>query len=320
MEVIDEYEVSKGAPIDIALAREFIGLAEPPIEVNEIEFIGHGMASCAYRVNGSLVFRIAKNRQAEKSLRKECLFLPYLRHHLDLHGCTAIEIPRIAHIAASDSGSPCSGVGYASIEGMFLSGVSWTELTAEEKRTLVYDFAQFLKALHSVPIERGKDCGLDIEQPLTFYEHYRKFFTEELAAGFSNGELEVLESIFSRLRSYLTNNPPQLCVAHGDISPDHILIDPHSKRLKGVIDFGDLKIADSDWDLIYMEEDFEEEFFDMLLSYKVTSTPKNELLWKLNVYRMCLMSIFIQEGLAQSNSIKTNMGWRFVRQQLQDLQ
>ena len=42
---------------------------------------------------------------------------------------------------------------------------------------------------------------------------------------------------------------------HGDLSPDHFLIDSETKDLTGIIDFGDIAICDPDYEYLYIFED-----------------------------------------------------------------
>jgi aminoglycoside 2''-phosphotransferase len=48
----------------------------------------------------------------------------------------------------------------------------------------------------------------------------------------------------------------QPAVLHGDLSPDHFLADTEQARLTGVIDWGDARIGDPAWDLVYIYEDY----------------------------------------------------------------
>src|SRR5512145_904359 len=48
----------------------------------------------------------------------------------------------------------------------------------------------------------------------------------------------------------------QPSLLHCDIGPGHVLYDPQTKNLTGVIDFGDIVIGDPARDFIYIYEDF----------------------------------------------------------------
>ena len=43
---------------------------------------------------------------------------------------------------------------------------------------------------------------------------------------------------------------------HGDLSPDHILADAGRAGLAGIIDWGDARLGDPAWDLVYIREDY----------------------------------------------------------------
>jgi aminoglycoside 2''-phosphotransferase len=69
--------------------------------------------------------------------------------------------------------------------------------------------------------------------------------------------------VASRFDAYL-NTPryfsyaPQL--VHGDLSPDHFILDSETYRLSGIIDFGDLCVTDPDYEYLYILEDGGEAF------------------------------------------------------------
>lgn len=305
----DDYEFSKGKPYSLAEAGPIIALSQPRLEVDSLEFIGHGMASCAYLVNHRYVFRLPKNKEASESLSREVCLLPQLKQHIQ------ISIPDIEFIIPESSTFGKVGVGYKAIEGEPLSESCWQALKAEQRQLLVQDFARFLCDLHSFPVE-STSCALKTEHSKQTYSKYQNYFQEKLFPYLSKAEQKTVDNLFDQYLSDEENFRYQPSLVHGDISPDHILIDPVSGHLRGIIDFGDLKIADPDWDLIYLHEDFDKDFADRLLACKVTTTEPARLLVKVSLFKMCVLTAFIEDGQKESNKTKLNMGWRFLRENI----
>jgi aminoglycoside 2''-phosphotransferase len=55
-------------------------------------------------------------------------------------------------------------------------------------------------------------------------------------------------------------------LVHGDLTQEHVLFNPETKRITGVIDFSDVVITTPMLDLVYVYGAYGEEFFERLLS------------------------------------------------------
>src|SRR5690606_32545940 len=63
----------------------------------------------------------------------------------------------------------------------------------------------------------------------------------------------------------LDPHPLPRVLLHGELSPDHVLYDEAAGKVTGVIDFGDMAIGDPAWDLVYLYEDYGEDFLTRAL-------------------------------------------------------
>jgi Ser/Thr protein kinase RdoA (MazF antagonist) len=59
-------------------------------------------------------------------------------------------------------------------------------------------------------------------------------------------------------------------LVHGDLSQDHVLFDPESGRITGVIDFSDAIITTRLLDFTYLYHSYGRDFFEHLISYYPT--------------------------------------------------
>jgi aminoglycoside phosphotransferase (APT) family kinase protein len=67
--------------------------------------------------------------------------------------------------------------------------------------------------------------------------------------------------------------PPAL--THGDLSSGHVLFDPATLRITGIIDFSDAVITTPLLDFVYQFGAYGPEFFDLLLNhYKVDASER----------------------------------------------
>lgn len=309
----DEYELSKGQPYSLEEARRIITLSTPHLSPTSINFVGHGMASCAYLVNDAYIFRLPKNSVAAASLKRESCVLPRLKSRL------STRIPEIKYRILEPSALSEFATGYELIKGTPLSQTGWQSMSNQSQATSIRELAKFLTDLHALPPTEFKDCALPEEENRTFYAKYKEYFQTEILPHLSSVERKAVISIFEQYLADERNFQYQPALVHGDMSPDHILIDPDSGKLHGIIDFGDLKITDPDWDLLYLHEDFHADCANLLFSHAVTSTEPERLQIKLKLFKLCLMTIFIREGTQEKSQTKTAMGWRFVRQAISAL-
>lgn len=222
----------------------------PHFAVRHYRALGEGWMSRALLVNDTHVFRFAKLPEASADLLKEAALLPAIAERVEL------EIPRFELVGRQRSGLVF--VAYPVVGGEALEEQQWPELPAGGA-TVARQLATFMNALNEVPITLAEKAGLtphdhrvDAEQqrralesflpelPTTVQRYVSRRFAEFLAT----------DSYFQR--------PARLI--HADLSPDHLLFDAARERLRGVIDFGDLRLADPDYEYVYVLEDLGADF------------------------------------------------------------
>jgi aminoglycoside phosphotransferase (APT) family kinase protein len=110
----------------------------------------------------------------------------------------------------------------------------------------------FLTALHAFPVEEAKRLGAEVSRVEESWEGIRANALECLELATSLAPAEQIQ----RVRSYLEELTPlaappwPLSVVHQDLSAEHVLIDASGTRLTGVIDWGDVAIADPTIDFV----------------------------------------------------------------------
>ncbi|MFA6424462.1 MAG: aminoglycoside 3'-phosphotransferase/choline kinase family protein [Candidatus Magasanikbacteria bacterium] len=126
--------------------------------------------------------------------------------------------------------------GYKYITGIPLSKKILNKLSASEKESLAKQLAQFVNELHSFPIKVAEKNNVSV-------------------------------------RNNSKTNISKLVLTHQDLIDEHILINIKTKKVVGIIDFGDLQIADPTYEFSRIWR-FGEEFLDLLLKYYKTSDKK----------------------------------------------
>ena len=225
-------EVVVSPELALELVREqFPGLGRT------IEPIGYGWDNTAYLVDGDIVFRFPRREIAVLLITRELRVLPALAPRLPL----PIPVPR--WVGTPSPGFQWPFAGYRHIPG-------WTAdlafLSSAERRAAAPVLAEFLRVLHSIPLE-----GLDLpDDELNRADSARRM---PLLAGW----LQELESagIITDGRPWLRlfeanppEPPPHPVPIHGDLDERHILVD-EANRVCGVIDWGDMHAGDPALDL-----------------------------------------------------------------------
>lgn len=240
----------------LAQIRRLVAKFYPNFEIKNLSSIGEGMDSVAYLVNDSMIFRFPKNSQVRNNLQNEVSILPILRPHLQ------VEIP-VFSVVAEDF----SFVGYKRIEGEFLTKKLFDSFKKSTQDNIQLSLAKFLVALHQTDLA---DLLAHRLEPQDFAASYKTDLEDSRQYVFpllSHSERVYVEELFEEYLNNTNNFSGKPVLLHNDLSSDHILIDPQTRKLRGIIDFGDIGIGDGDYDLMYFLDDFGEEFVCSFLKF-----------------------------------------------------
>lgn len=218
--------------------------------------IGEGMDSLAFLVNDSLIFRFPKDQEIRINLRKEICALPILEPQLE------VKIPKFKYI-----GADASFVGYEKIEGEMLTKELFYSFSPNQQKALQKSLAEFLQTVHRQNIAKFTACGIEIQDCRAEYE-----------SDFANIRKYVFPLVSSQTQQFITqqfhgylndekNFSFQPVLLHNDLSADHIFVDSERAQVTGIIDFGDIGIGDGDYDLMYLLDDYGEDFVRSFLNF-----------------------------------------------------
>lgn len=270
--------------MSVGCARAEIERAFPALAVHEIGFLGAGMDSAAYLVNGALVFRFPKDEAVSRALSREIALLPKLADRLP------VAIPRFEYVGRQ-APSGLLFVGYPLIPGEPLTPEAFTSLAAARQESVLDTLAAVLCGVHSFPSEEAVAAGVE---PLSTRDRVRARWSEAhakivtlLTPDDSRALARLVESFIADEANF--EAPP--CLLYADFAPEHLLHDPASGALTGLIDWGDMTIGDPDYDLLYLYQDYGEGFVRRLATRNLTPDRPNpdteRLIAKLRVFNAC---------------------------------
>jgi aminoglycoside 2''-phosphotransferase len=210
-----------------------------------------GFSNLVYELGDGNVRRVPRTPEARETCLRQCRFLPRLASYLPV----LIPVP-----------SDCDGamMVYRKLEGQPLQPKMLEHLDAAQ---LARDIASFMCALHTLPAQDAVSWGIPAISR-----------TAQLLAAADR----VLPAIPSEFRSTalmwrerFVELPHADAPIHGDLWHENILIDQHSGRLSGVLDFDEASIGDPAWDLatqLHCGRAFAKLVFDAY-------SPKDPTLW-----------------------------------------
>jgi aminoglycoside 2''-phosphotransferase len=211
---------------------------------SDFEPFGSGDFCLAFR-NGNEVIRMARRLDAAGALERESCVLAKIAPRLPL------PVPRPTYHAPD--GSPPFTV-HDEIVGEILTREDWEGMPPSSRGKAASDLASFLKTFHALPIEIGLECGL-VQIDAAEMAHS----LQQEAADTIHPFLEpAVQRKFDQILETWSSQPEvwRPGLLHCDIGPGHVLYDPSTLQLTGVIDFGDLVIGNPARDFIYIYEDF----------------------------------------------------------------
>lgn len=210
----------------------------------DLEPFGYGDFCLAFR-RGDQVIRIARHIEAAEALKREACILPKIAPLLTL------PVPQPTYHAPQ--GAPPFTI-HQEIVGELLTREAWEGMPASARAEAASDVATFLRTLHALPVEVGLKCGLAYLEVSKMARRLQKETATTIQRFLEHQVQHKLDQTLERWSSLGERRPPALL--HCDIGPGHLLYDPMTSRLTGVIDFGDLVIGDPARDFIYVYEDY----------------------------------------------------------------
>jgi hypothetical protein len=105
-----------------------------------------------------------------------------------------------------------------------------------------------LDAIHRFPVERARAAGVSLERGKGAYHEAQEGLERELSSRLDASELACI----ARQRRAFEEVQPRPCapvLLHADIKPAHLLQDPSSGALTGLLDWGDASLGHGDFDL-----------------------------------------------------------------------
>jgi aminoglycoside phosphotransferase (APT) family kinase protein len=179
------------------------------------------------------VFRIARpdNLHAQKQLLLENNFWSFIS--------PLVQIPHPKHILQSAPDEKYCYVCYPYVEGIPMSDEMFSSLDKRTERKFARDLAAFLRPLHEFPVQKlPQEYGQTSALLRMKRKEYYRLVNEQVFPHLGAVQKKWTMHVFDQ---YLSNDALwnfSTCLLHGDLKRSHILVDPGTLELAGIIDFG----------------------------------------------------------------------------------
>ena len=218
----------------------------PNADYAKLEPFGSGDFCIAFQW-GNQVVRVARHPEAASALRRETCVLA------GIGGMLPLPVPQPTYY--SPPGCPPFTI-HNEILGEVLTRESWENLPSFELEKAAEDLADFLRTLHSIPVEMSQKCELARLDAAAFARRLREASMETIYEFLDPETRHQLDTTLEKWSLLSQPDEWQPSLLHCDIGPGHVLYDPQAKNVTGVIDFGDILIGEPARDFVYIYEDY----------------------------------------------------------------
>lgn len=228
----------------------------PPIEIQAARLNRDGLVNDIVIVNDAVVFRFAKNEQSRALLVHEIRVLQFVAKHISL------PVPCFESLAPDV-------VMYPFLRDEPLSRETILRLPLPKQTALAAQLAQFLQSLHTIPSAELTAHHIRTKT-LPTRVAYEKFYADlerELFPLLMRHQVIWLNQLFAPVWERTLDFSIKPALAHGDLGPYHLLYDPATQLLSGVLDFGEASLYDPADDFANLLNGLGESFVSRMLLY-----------------------------------------------------
>jgi aminoglycoside phosphotransferase (APT) family kinase protein len=240
-----------GAPWDpdrtlsIDDAEALIKSSMPAIESRGVTLVGSGWEFDAYVTTDGWVVRFPRRAEGANLFERDQRVTEIVAGFLT----GDVSVPRIEIVA-----EPTRGFPYPFAAHRLIAGVPVDEIRAEFVPLLARQIAAALGGIHSVPERAARAAGVEsaegneassnewIRSNLTILSQIRDIDPTVARAVTWAGQTRIPDAFFKGPLRFI----------HQDLSPDHLLADPDTGRLTGIIDWTDAMLGDAARDFVFL--------------------------------------------------------------------
>lgn len=248
---------------NIKTFREIISGMYPNINDERVQIFNDGWDYVVFVIDGQKAVRFPRRPDYAKKLPVEVAFLNHFSSQFP------VSVPQLV-LHTDENGLPY--VTYDFIPGVQFKKNVFKTFSETELRQIARQIGGFLDKLHSFPTDRAKKLGVKQVESLDMWQNKFEKIKYSVFPHISKTEQGWATSLFNDFFEKVRKNPLPLVVIHSDIMPEHIIVNPETHTLSGIIDFGDIEIGDPAYDFAFIAK-YGKDFLNWV--YETYSRPKD---------------------------------------------
>ena len=245
---------ARDCSLDAGIAERVLRDQFPKLAPHAVRYLGAGWDHDAYEVNGEWVMRMPMRAEVARYVPVEIGVLELVRGAFDL------DVPRIELHGAPSELYPYPFTGYRKLAGEPAHRAPLADFASPANaRTL----GRMLATLHRISTARAVALGV---RPVTLAEHRAADRAERVLARRAALDAALGPDLARRYAPFLAEHAlldadvgaRRLC--HDDMHLEHLLLDPCTHRVTGLIDWTDATLGDISRDFVLLWVDCGEPF------------------------------------------------------------
>lgn len=211
---------------------------------------------------------IARTDEASHSLERAAAVLPHL-------------LPRVTLAIPEPGGSGLVPDGrrflhLRRVPGVPLSAELLRSMTVRQQNDVARAIGEFLGQMHRTSVEIADAAGIPTGwYPFAATEDEMRagpagpHYATDLQGLAETGLLDAstLDALATLVDDHLRREETGAVLLHGEVSADHVLVDPDALEVTGIIDFQGLVLGDPARDFLYIADDYGPEFLANVLNH-----------------------------------------------------
>lgn len=209
------------------------------ISFDYLDFNQDGMVNDVVVVNHQLVCRFAKEDWGKQVLSHEAKVLKVVQRYIDL------PVPRFEHLEEGF-------VSYQYLKGEPLSRNTLLKLSQTAQAHVISQLATYHQQLHNIPTEVLAEAGISLSDAVRSRQDWLQLYEEVQETLFPHlwrHQQTWIHELFAPVVSGELDLSYTPVLIDGDLPMYHILFDPESQCISGIIDFGVAGLGDPACDI-----------------------------------------------------------------------
>ncbi len=228
--------------LDAGLVREVLAEQFPALALRSVELLGSGWERDVFLVDGTLAVHFPRYADVANGLDRHAAILGMVRRSVG----PTVRVPEITMWGTAGPRFPHRFFGHA-----LIPGAEADPLDPPASPELAFQLGAALSEVHAIAPYAAERTGIT-QAPGAMEDDLSMLVRQaERVDGLS--QVAPLHFEWLRARPQLPDEyagPPSF--VHGDLQPEHIIVDPDSKRLSGIIDWSAAALGDPALDFSYL--------------------------------------------------------------------